>query len=426
MTARRNRNLDVADRRDRRKPIAIAGRIAACVVLTVLLFGPTARAETPLYEEDPYDQITLRDGTVMKVVPLDPAIRRYTDHPKTEGKFEVHPADDPKKAYEIAWRVVARVELFDQLVLAKANELVADGRFDEAYDYFAYLQRNKSGAPTLNASIENALYEEAKHDHNKGQYDGALAPLRELYRRNPKRAGLDRALGRTTDELVQSFVERGDYPSARALLHNLALAFPDHEVVIRWDQRFLSQAESSLSEGRAAVNAKQWEMAAALSRRVTAIRPDLPGARELARDVHRKYARIIVGVSEFSPHEIPGGIDDWAARRDGRLLYRTLTEFMGAGPEGGQYACPVGEIADTLDRRVTIQLKPGIRWAEGNAVLTGSDLSRQLLALADPGSAAYPRNGPICWPPCRSPASTALTWSCVGRTFIPMPCCRSC
>ena len=55
--------------------------------------------------------------------------------------------------------------------------------------------------------------------------------------------------------------------------------------------------------------------------------------------------------------------------------------------EGGKYHCPVGEISSAaLSRRLSIQLKPGIRWATGDAMLSSADVSRRLLAMANPSS----------------------------------------
>jgi ABC-type transport system substrate-binding protein len=86
----------------------------------------------------------------------------------------------------------------------------------------------------------------------------------------------------------------------------------------------------------------------------------------------------------------PGRLDDWAARRASRLLYRTLTEFAGASSEGGKYLCPVGEISSAaLNRRLQVKLKPGIHWASGDAVLNSADVSQRLLALANPNDPAY-------------------------------------
>ena len=67
-----------------------------------------------------------------------------------------------------------------------------------------------------------------------------------------------------------------------------------------------------------------------------------------------------------------------------------MTEFAGPSTEGGKYDCPVGEISSqALGRRLTIRLKPDIHWAQGSATLTGVDVARLLLAMADPGNPAY-------------------------------------
>ena len=102
--------------------------------------------------------------------------------------------------------------MFEQLVLNKANELVDEGKFDEAYDYFTFLQRNKPATPGLAKAGEDFLFAEANAAYHKGQYDSALALLRELYRRNPKRPGLDRVLGGTTDKLVEQYCPRRIIP----------------------------------------------------------------------------------------------------------------------------------------------------------------------------------------------------------------------
>ncbi len=363
------------------------------VVLVIFFCCALARAETPLYEEEPYDQITLNaanNNEVLKVKPLDPAIRNRTDWRRSEGKLLVHRLIDPDKEYEVLWRNIAKVELFEQLVLDKANELVEEGRFDEAYDYFTYLQRNKPALPGLAKAGEDCLFAEANAAYHKGQYDGALALLRELYRRNPKRPGLDRVLGGTTDKLVEQYVSEKNYPAARALLHNLAVTFPDNPVVARWNERWRSESAPLLAEARQAAESGQWGKAATLSRQVTALCPELPGARELAKTIHQKYSRLVVGVTAPATDLTVCRLDDWASRRARRLVYRTLTEFAGPSTEGGKYDCPVGKIvSQTLGRRLTINLRPDIHWAQGNATLTGVDVARLLLATADPSNPAY-------------------------------------
>ena len=139
--------------------------------------------------------------------------------------------------------------MFEQLILNKANDLVAEGKYDEAYDYFAFLERNKSYTPGLGKAMDDYLYEEAKDAHRKQQYDSALALLRELYRRNPKRPGLDRALGLTTDKLVEGYVEQEEYDAARVLLRNLAAEYPDHPVAARWRERLTAAGRPAAGRG---------------------------------------------------------------------------------------------------------------------------------------------------------------------------------
>jgi tetratricopeptide (TPR) repeat protein len=367
-------------------------QILTIFALLTALGCATACAAVPMYEEEPYDQITLNAANGNKVYKVKPMklTNRQLEKPPKEGKIVVRLVDEPEKAFEIAWRDIADVKSFGQLVMEKANEMVKDGKFDAAYDYFAYLQRTKPAPPGLEEAFQNYLYEEAKAAHLKGQYDGALALLREVYRRNPNRPGIDAALGRTTDELVGKLVEQKNYPPARALLKSLSAAFPDNPVAIRWRDKLQGEVAPLLPEANAALEAGQLPKAAELSRRIAAIWPELPGARELAVAVHRKYPRLVVGVGTLAVDVAPGRPDDWTARRSGRLLYRTLTEFAGPSIEGGKYDCPFGEITtEALGRRLSVKLKPNVHWAEGKAVLSNTDVARRLLAMADPQDPAF-------------------------------------
>ena len=356
-----------------------------------LSWSAIACAETPLYDEVPYDQITLdaaNNNEVVKLVPL--ANRQPPHHGKPMDKLVVRRLDEPDKEYSVLWRSIAKIELFEQLILNKANELVANERFEEAYDYFSYLERNKSDTPGLSKAVDNSLYEEAKCCHRKGQYDGALALLRELHLRNSRRPGLDIALGRTTDELAKKYVKEGNYDAARALLRNLSADYSEHPVVVQWRDRLTKQAAPLLAEARSAADSGQWSKAGELTRQIGLVWPDLPGARELARTVHKECPRVVVGVETLAADILPNRLDDWATRRTSRLLYRTLAEFAGASTEGGKYDCPVGEISlRALNRRLAIRLKPGTDWANGSATLSNSDVARRLLAMASPSDPAY-------------------------------------
>jgi ABC-type transport system substrate-binding protein len=358
-----------------------------------LSFPALLRAEVPLYDQEPYDEVTLdaaNNNEVVKIVPLKTPNRQPPPRGNPSEKLVVRTVKEPDKEYAILWKSIAKVELFEQLVLDKATALAGDTRFDEAYDYFTWLERNKSDTPGLGKAIENALYEEAKDSHRRQQYDSALALLRELHQRNPRRAGLDVALGRTTDELVNRYVKAENYPPARLLLQNLSNDFPEHPLVRQWRDRLIKQATPILAEAQAAANAGQWSKAGDLTRQLAVLWPELPGARDLARTVYRTYPRVVVGVTAPAGDALPNRLDDWATRRASRLLYRTLAEYAGASTEGGKYDCPMGDFSQqALNRRLAIKLKPGIGWADGVANLTNTDVARRLLAMADPTDPGY-------------------------------------
>ena len=375
-----------------RRRISNALQLAACMVVLGWC-QPLAAQEEELFDEEPYDQLTLdaaNDNVVLKVKPLDLPDRLVPQPFPRRGALQARLLDDPRKLYEVPWLAIDKIELFEQLVLKKAESLVKAGKFDRAYDYFVFLGERYPDLPGLDPAMEDYLFQEARALYLKGKYDGSLALLRELYRRNPQRPKLDGVLGATTEKLVQEYLAGKNYSAARTLLRNLKVSYPEHPVVVRHEGELKQQAAALLAEARAKIEDGDLRTAARLVDRLRGIWPALPGAQELTKSIHREYPRVVVGVSLPAVEPQPERLDDWAARRSARLVYRTLTELVGPGSEGGRYECPVGEmIVEILDRRITLQIEPGIRWSSGEAVLTGYDVSRRLLAMADPRDAAY-------------------------------------
>ena len=357
------------------------------LLLAAAICAQAASADLPLYEQEPFDRITLNeanDGTVLDVEPLDLPGRRLPEKPKSTDKLRVHLLSRLGDEYEVAWQDIAKVELFEQMVLAEAQRLTAQGELEKAYDYYAYLEKQDPELPGLAEAMEAYLYEEAKAAHRAGRFDRALAMLRETYRRNPKREGLEKALGMATVQQIEHYAGGHDYAAVRSLLSNLAELFPEHEVVVQWKAQLVRQAEQSLAEAREAVSQQRFGDAAKSCRNVMALWPDLPGARELAEQIHAGYPRVVVAVTTVASHAEPSSLFDWNARRSGRLQYRTLVELVGAGTDGAQYACPLGQLTlEPLQRQLVFQIEPGIGWAGRTETLTGYDVSRQLLWPVD-------------------------------------------
>lgn len=369
-----------------------------------------AAAQERLFEAEPYDLITLdefNNNAVLKVQPLKFANRRIPKDVRPSDAIRIWLVDQPETSYNLQWHSIAqdeqgnyKIDLFEQLILKKANQLVARGQtasvavppqpfeplFDQAYEYFEYLLKKDPELPGLDVSIEDYLYTEAGAWLGRDDDAVALALLWELHRRNPADARLEKALGVTVDKLLTHYEGREDYRPLRQLLGKLADRYPQHATVARWESKLKGLAGGELAKARSELEAGRLPEAAAAGRRVAHVWPDLPGARELIEAIHVKHPRVVVGVTVPTASGLPGRLDDWASGRSSRLLYRTLAEFVGPGPEGGTYDCPVGEKEiEEFDNRLSFQIDPDIHWSTGEATLTGYDVSRRLLAMADPG-----------------------------------------
>ncbi len=362
------------------------------VLGTLVAAAPTLGADR-LYDQEPFDRITLdvaNGNEVLDVELLELPNRKLPTDPSPSDKLTVRLLERPEETYELQWRSIARVELFEQMVLAEANRLVAKQQVDEAYDYFQFLERYHAKLEGLNDGMLELLHAEVVGLLAAKKHGDALAMLQEMHRRDPNRTNLDHDMSETTVKLMGEYEAKGDHRSSRLLLANLAKRYPDHTTVTQQETRLQDWATDVLSEASKAREAGQFAEASQLCRQASQIWPAMPEIRALAVRIHTEYPRVTVGVSMPAGDGLPGRLGDWGSRRAARLVYRTLTEYGIPGSDGGQYVCPVGkcQIFPT-ERRLELTLEDDVTWANGTAMLTGYDVSRRLLAMADPEDRAY-------------------------------------
>lgn len=359
--------------------------------------APAAPAEEPapagpFYERDPYDHIELKDGTSIDVLPLDLSGRRIPENPRGADVLTVRFPDKPAEAFELRWRDVAGITLWEQMVLAEAEKLVAAGEFDAAYDFYAYLDRDHAGFTGVKESIERYLYEEAKYWQRQSNYHRTMALLLELHDRNPDSPGLSRALGITTGKLIELQLADDEYPAARRLLAGLEKQYPNENSVRQWRDLFAQRAQTAIEEAKTHLAAGRIREAQTLARRAMTIWPELATAREFSADLNARFPYVAVGVTQpISPQGTAGNVlDDWAFRRSQRLLNRSLFELSGYGVEGGEYRSPLGEVDHVdLGLGLNFRLRRDLTWSPSGALLSGHDVARHLLTLADPASPIY-------------------------------------
>jgi hypothetical protein len=387
------------------------------------------------YEREPYDVITLdqaNDNLVLKVMPLQLPERKLPEPSKRVGKLTLRLLDKRQEEYEVMWRHVAKVDLFEGLVLQEAQKIfmqaAQQGRtrnvdesarlFDEAYDYFHWLLRFHPNVVGLEKALQDYLYlnagtqylvgtgyeadsEKASDEEESARlkkqayeaYAQAFATLEELNARNPQYAfgaasnTAIAAMERVGDRLVGWYAKDGDFVSTRTLLVRLQRDYRDKlQVTKTWRDRLIAGAASRRDVAADHLSAGRLQQAHDASREMLKIWPQVEGGRELVLEIARQFPLIVVSVAQPALTLDPASLEDFAARRAGYLVYPTLIEYQQRGPEGGRYASPFGMVQQSDDR---MQLIFDLRSEDAARSFTGYDLSRNLLAITDYGSPRY-------------------------------------
>jgi len=356
-----------------------------------------AQNEAPrrLIDEAPYDVLTLdksNESKVLKVFPVNLPGRKLPEARKPTDKLKVKLLADGVD-YEVMWQHVEKLEFFEQMVLAEAVQLTTAGKFDEAYDYFAYLLARYPDTPGLPEARQSYLYLAAGSAFRQQKHDEALAVLEELLVQNPAyRSGensptLMQVLGSIADRILSRYVEKQDYRSARLLLARLSQQYrADNEPFAqRWRQQLTDLAQKRLSEAQAHLAASRYLEAHDAIVAMKLVWPDLPGGAQVAAEIARRHPLVTVGVEHPALEFDSLSLHNVAARRAGRLSERLLVELTGLGPEGGNYVSPYGAVSRSEDGLELI-----FRLPPATAGSTAAyDLAQRLLSRAQPTGAEY-------------------------------------
>ncbi len=346
-----------------------------------------------LLDQQPFDQITLNDSnkTVLTVELLDFPNRKVPLKPKPTDKFTVRLLDNPDEQYHIRWRDIEKITLFEQMLLEEGQQLLATGKFHEAFDYLLRLKKRYPKLDGLENTLQDFLYQEAKSYQRAHDYERAFVLLLQLEGRNALHPKLPAALGSATGKLVEEYVAKKNFPAARRMLNELATKFPDQPTVETWRTRLAGMAEEFVVTARRQLEQGDLPAAHTAIRRAVEIWPNAEETRTLYEEVHARYPLVSVGVRTASrTAQANSTLYDWAARRTRRLVSRPLAELQGFGAEGGRYASAYGELVQAdLGLLLTIRLRQGAYWSDGKTPLTGYDVVRALRSMGTRASDSY-------------------------------------
>ena len=121
--------------------VSIRGRLShparIWTVLAVFVPGIAAWGEQRMIDVEPYDQMVLKgQDRLFKLKPIEMARRVPLRDQPPDAHLVVRLFDRPRQQYQVDWRLIDRVELFEELVLREAAGLVAARRFDAAHRVF--------------------------------------------------------------------------------------------------------------------------------------------------------------------------------------------------------------------------------------------------------------------------------------------------
>src|SRR5438034_607816 len=124
-----------------RTAAALAKTFLAIFVLASTLLHAQEDSQPRLMDQAPFDILTLdkaNDNKVYKVFPVRLPGRRVPEKPKPTEKLRVKLLDDEQE-YDVAWANIAKLELYEQMVMAEIRKLAMEGKLDDAYDELAFL-----------------------------------------------------------------------------------------------------------------------------------------------------------------------------------------------------------------------------------------------------------------------------------------------
>jgi hypothetical protein len=318
----------------------------------------------PLLERSPFDRITLdaaNKNAVIETVLIDFPNRRKPDPRPTSGSLEFRRLSHPSIPYSVPWSAIAKIELFEEMILSEAERLTQEGKFGDAFNHLAFLTANYPQLPGLEQALQSHLWREASALYAAKNREEAWPALLALYARNPQFPRLANAVQAVSDDLIKERLEAGDYASARTLVDGLASSFAKLPLtnVARWRSKFTADANAQLERARRAFAAQEYGEAREAVTYARSIMPDIPGGAELWKEIQSTAPEIRVGVTQSADAGVMSRTPTWAVARVSDLVNPRLVEMVDFGAEGGSYQSRWSKIAASDDGlRTTIRLNP--------------------------------------------------------------------
>jgi tetratricopeptide (TPR) repeat protein len=312
-----------------------------------------------LDEKVPFDIIVVKKdagGGVVKVNPIeDFPDRTIPTSPKETDRIRVTFPVFPDRKYEIMWKEVEAIYLYEQLILLVANRLLENKQFGEAFEHLNFLTENFPQTPGLPKIRRDFMYRSAIEMANARRLPHALAVLEQFQREFPNDKDRDRvrnAISNVSSQLIEAYFDSDDLATAKSMLQRLDNDYKKDPlpVVEKWRGKFQDLAKEYQAKSIAARDSGELVTARQLATKMLDVDPQIEGGKQYLTDLIRSYPVVRVGVFQRTLEPDTSALADWPAFRVGQLVTRPLFEFKSTGPEGGLYRFSFGSFQHSDDR----------------------------------------------------------------------------
>ncbi|MCA9223002.1 MAG: hypothetical protein KDA71_21940 [Planctomycetales bacterium] len=346
----------------------------------------------PLYQREPFDLIKLDEANAGEVIKVVPVKRPLPKNPSPTATLEFSRFDQRNRKYQVPWRNIVEVKLFESMLVEEAQRLTNEKQYDEAYRFLEHVMNYYPQHPGLQEAVNEFLLNNAVEAFRQKKYIEVFSMLEELHQNSPKfrTETVLRGFDQAANALLKHHMDEGNIVAAQMLLTRLESSYSDKQVtaIANWRGQLSSMAAVKRDAAKKALTDQNMREAYKLVQEMLHIYPNVPGGPELGQQVANTYPLVYVGVTQPAADYEPNQIENWASRRAGRLVSRMLLEFRQPGAEGGEYAFPLGTITLSEDRQ-QLMLRVNSKINGVTAPLTGFEVSRRLIDLATIGNSDY-------------------------------------
>jgi ABC-type transport system substrate-binding protein len=349
-----------------------------------------------LVDKEPFDRIYLdefNEYATLDVVPLE---NIPTKPYPNNGMLVFEWVEDDEFKLEVPWGNVVDYRTFNDLLLAEADLLREKQEYSRVFRNLLYVYDNGNRDDIdLEKQLQRILVLDADQNFENKNYGLALSIFEDVYRSGRSGNFKGKVINRIMqcyDLMVQTRFDDGEYEGCRAVLTAVERNYGDEVKPLqdRWMGRLTTKNQEFVAAARKAVAAGNGQEAHAAARKAIYALPNDQASADLLNQIITEYPLVYVGVSQSAPNGgDPTRIENWAARRMGRLTQRTIVEFDGLSDEGGKYRFLNGALERIDDDGLIYQFKISDKEEFGVPAVTAFQISQQLLDRADPDSPLY-------------------------------------